>query len=151
MNSVSEPCMDHAAMKRVEGTELREDLLVGIPELDEDHRRFLSLADHLESALARRADRAEIQRLMSAIVDDAVQHFENEERLFAQIEYPDAGFHAAKHAQLIGELTRQKEQLDGAELSAKWFQKAFNIRYLLMDHLLEEDMKYRDFVRDRRE
>ena len=70
-------------------------LSVGIPEIDEDHRRFARLVNELNRSIVDRAELAEVRRRLQVIIADAVQHFAHEERLFKEWMYPDAESHAA--------------------------------------------------------
>lgn len=140
--------MSVVAMKPVDRTGWNDDLSVGIPEIDEDHRRFIGLINDLDRALNMRKDKPEIQRLMNLIIEDAVQHFQHEEQLFAKFGYPDARYHAGMHDQIVGELMKIKRQFDTLNFGVEWVGKGIEIRDLLIDHLLENDIKYCDFLRN---
>ena len=43
----------------------------------------------------------EIRHRLQMIIDDAVQHFAHEERLFKEWQYPDSQSHAAIHAEIV--------------------------------------------------
>jgi hemerythrin-like metal-binding protein len=143
--------MGIAEKKSTDSTGWSSDLSVGIPELDEEHRCFFSMTNDLDQALNQRKDKPEIQRIMKLMVEDAIRHFEHEERLFTKYGYPNTMFHAGMHAQIVSELMKIEAQFDAADFSVEWTGKGMQIQDLLMSHLLEADMKYRDFFRDRRQ
>jgi len=51
-------------------------------------------------SVADRMAVAEVKKRMQDLVDDAVEHFAHEERLFKEWRYPHADEHARMHAQL---------------------------------------------------
>lgn len=124
-----------------------ENLSVGIPEIDNEHRAFISLVNALNQAIADRMELPEIQKRMHTILEDAAQHFTLEERLFEQWHYPDASEHAKKHAQLLRELKSIMSRFDSVSVEYEWIAAGLKVKDLLVDHLLIEDMKYRDYCR----
>jgi hemerythrin len=123
-------------------------LSVGIPEIDYEHRLFFSRVNDLDMALFARKNKTEIQRLMDVLIADAIMHFEHEERLFVQYQYPDLTLHISGHAQIVDELMKIKLQFSMTAFGTEWIGKSTQIRDLLINHLLKADMKYRDFFRD---
>jgi hemerythrin-like metal-binding protein len=69
-------------------------LSVGIPEIDEDHKEFASLINELNRSIVDRANVVEIRHRLQRIIDDAVQHFAHEERLFKEWQYANSEGHA---------------------------------------------------------
>ena len=143
--------MSSAQINQVAREERHDDLSAGIPEIDEAHRRFISMVNALDHALNARKHQREIQRIMNLLIEEALQHFRHEERLFAQYGYPDAMYHAGMHAKIMRELVIVKQQFDTAGFSEDWIGDGLQIRQLLMDHLLEEDMKYRGLLQSHRQ
>jgi len=121
-----------------------ESLSVGIPEIDEDHQRFISLINDLNQAIVSRQTKAEIGRLLKLLVVDARSHFDFEERLFEEYRYPDARRHSESHAQIMNRILAETVEFSNAEWSPAWIEKGLLIKNLLLAHLLEDDMDYRD-------
>jgi len=71
--------------------------------------------------------------------------------LLAQWQYPQRAAHATKHAELTAQLDRVMKEFERADVSFTWALKGLYIKQLLVDHLLQEDMKYRDFLRSRKD
>ena len=143
--------MDHTnAMKPAIWTiHWNEDLSVGIPEIDQEHQRFISLVNDLNYAIAEREEKAEVERRLRLVVADATTHFEHEERLFAEYGYPDAERHAELHAELNRQLLHILGEFRQSQSSYHWIERGLLIKRLLVEHLLEEDMKYREFMEPR--
>ncbi len=121
-------------------------LSVGIPEVDREHQRFLSLVNDLVAFVAERKAKAEIERQMRLVLADAISHFENEERLFLEFGYPEATRHALLHKQIRNRLIRMVDEIKATDLNSTWVDKALHLRQLLVDHLLQEDIKYRGYL-----
>ena len=131
------------------GWELKwSDLLtVGVPQMDEEHKKFISQVNELTKAVVDCSDKATIRRLMDSMLAEAASHFRNEEQLLLDWKYPDRAVHAAKHVQLTVQLDRVKREFETPAISFMGALKGLQINQLLIDHLLKEDMKYRDFLR----
>jgi hemerythrin len=124
-----------------------DSLSVGVPEMDQDHRQFFARVNALNKAIADRADKAKVQRLMDLMLMEAAHHFWHEQRLLTKRNYPDAKVHSEKHAQVTAEFYRLMQEFQEVDARQVWERKGLQIRQLLVDHLLAEDMKYRDFLR----
>lgn len=115
---------------------------VGIPEIDEDHKQFASLINDLNRSIVDRVEVAEIRHRLQLIIDDAVQHFVHEERLFKEWQYADSESHAGLHAQTIDAMRRIFLGVDNAHLEGQWIEAGLEIKAMLIDHILMEDVKY---------
>ena len=122
-----------------------ESLSVCIPEIDSEHRRFIRLVNDLNEAIVDRLDRAELQKRMQYILDDAAEHFAHEEAFFKEWHYPNAEGHALKHAAIIQALNDIMGQFKRDSTMYDWVAAGLKIKEVLIEHILTEDMKYRDF------
>lgn len=122
-----------------------DELSVGIPRIDEEHRRFLRLIDQLNAAISGRASKARVERLLDDIYLDVKSHFANEERMFAERGFPEAARHAQIHSGLLVQIHAALQDLHETEWSRFWVETGLAVKKLLLDHLLEEDLRYRDY------
>jgi hemerythrin len=58
-----------------------------------------------------------------------------------------SGAHIAKHAELTAQFERVIKEFAETDISFVWALKGLHVKQLLVEHLLKEDMKYRDFLR----
>jgi len=123
----------------------RDKLSVGIDEIDAEHRHFIELINDLNRAILDRMDLTEIRHRMQLILDDAAQHFAHEETLFAAWHYPDADEHAKYHRQATAAFQKVMASLSYQHNQAEWIEAGLKVKQLLVEHLIKEDMKYRDF------
>jgi hemerythrin-like metal-binding protein len=112
-----------------------------IPEIDAEHQRFIQLVNELNEAIIGRMNKKEIKSRMRAILDDAAMHFAHEEAVFKEWGYPDA----EEHAQIISFLNEIMESVDHGKMAHGWLEAGLEMKQVLIQHILNEDMKYRDY------
>jgi len=122
-------------------------LSVGVPEMDEEHRQFIARVNELNKAIIESEDKATVERLMDLMLMEATHHFWHEQELLERWKYPEAEAHAAKHAELTAQFARVMKEIEASDISFVWASKGLLFKQLLVEHLLREDMKYRDFLR----
>lgn len=122
-------------------------LSVGVPEIDEEHQEFMARVNELNQAIVECRDKPTVERLLDLILMEAAHHFWHEQQLLAKWKYPQRAAHARKHAQLTAEFERVMKEFERSDVSFTWALKGLHIKQLLVDHLLQEDMKFRDFLR----
>ncbi len=127
--------------------EWSEALSVGIPEIDAEHQHFIMLVNQLNEAIIERMDMEEIKKRMQLILDDALVHFAHEETLFREWGYPDADKHATRHAQIMKALSEIMGGFERGGVDYEWIEAGLKVKEALIGHLLNEDMKYRDYRR----
>ncbi len=120
-------------------------LSVCIPEIDAEHQHFIRLVNELNEAIIRRMDVEEIKKRMQAILDDAVAHFAHEEILFKEWRYPEAEEHAKKHAHIVLAMNGIMAGFVRGGVEYEWIEAGLKVKETLIEHLLSEDMKYRDY------
>lgn len=125
--------------------EWNDALSVCIPEIDAEHQQFIRLVNELNGAIIGRMDLEEIKKRMQAILDDAVAHFAHEEALFKEWRYPEAEEHAKKHAQIVLAMNRIMAGFVRGGVEYEWIEAGLKVKETLIEHLLSEDMKYRDY------
>ncbi len=116
-----------------------------IPEIDVEHQRFIRLVNELNEAIITRMGVEEIQERMQAILDDAAAHFTHEELLFREWGYPGASGHAEKHEEIMRALREIMGRFEHGGTEYEWIEAGLQVKQALIDHLLTEDMKYRDY------
>ena len=79
-------------MDKIEWT---DDFLIGIPEVDMQHRSLISSLNKLVSKYEQNP--GEIKDMIDFLVDYVLLHFDTEERLMEQYEYPDIDEHIEEH------------------------------------------------------
>ncbi|TXT25030.1 MAG: sensory transduction histidine kinase [Gallionellaceae bacterium] len=124
-----------------------DELSVDNTEMDTEHRRFIALVNSLNEAILWRMELKQIKERMQAIVDDAMEHFAHEEALLKEWGHPDAEEHAKIHAQILADINEIMGRFGRDESEYAWIEAGLKLKHMLIEHLLTEDMKYRDFRR----
>lgn len=133
----------------------RDEWCMGIPALDDDHRRLVTLVnallasqlgtehDHGITADHREPDTIESAPLarFEALLEHLRRHFEREEALMLSIDYDDFQTHKCEHSLQLAELTelRRQESRDHGDFfsqeSLQW------IKRWCFDHFVAEDRR----------
>ncbi len=124
-------------------------LSVDVPEMDAEHRQFIARVNELNQAIIESEDKATVARAMDLMLMEAAHHFAHEEELLARWKYPETAAHIAKHAELTAQFQRVMKEFAQTDISFVWAVKGLQFKQLLVEHLLKEDFKYRDFLRAR--
>jgi hemerythrin-like metal-binding protein len=119
---------------------------VGLPEIDEDHKRFIALVDDFNKSIAVRTAITEVRKRLQDIVDDAVRHFAYEENLLNEWRYPGADEHARIHAQLVTVLQEILAKI-ASGYDAEWVEAGLKIKEVLIHHIRTEDIRFAQFYR----
>ena len=121
-------------------------LSVGVAEMDEEHRQFIARVNELNKAIIECESKATVERLLDLMLMEATHHFWHEQELLARWNYPDTAAHTATHVELTAQFARVMKEIEESEISFVWASKGLRLKQLLVEHLLKEDMKYRDFL-----
>jgi hemerythrin-like metal-binding protein len=123
---------------------------VGIPEIDEDHQNFIVLINDLNRSISDRMTPVEIIKRLEIIIDDTTRHFDQEEKLFFEWKYPDVSGHAHIHSSILASLQILKKKFIPYGQDSGWVDAGVQIKKILLDHILKEDMKYADYYHNHR-
>jgi hemerythrin len=116
----------------------RQDWVLGLKEIDEQHRRLVETVNNLSTLYLKlinnnksdNTTRVKLTGRLNLLYGDFEQHFRDEEKLMREVAYPHYKSHAHAHIMLLAELksyckriTSQDEALDiGTLYSLKtWF------------------------------
>jgi hemerythrin-like metal-binding protein len=120
---------------------------VGIPEIDEDHKRFILLINELNRSIAERMKSTEIHKRLQHLIEDTERHFGREEIFFLDWGYPNAEGHASSHKQVLSSLKKIQDSFMPYGLDAEWLDAALVIKNMLISHILTEDMQYANYFK----
>ena len=80
--------------------------------MDADHKELAELFRQLRDALDSGAGKASCTKVLDHIIGHTRAHFELEQRLMSQYQYPKTEQHAAEHAMLIRQALDYRESFD---------------------------------------
>ncbi len=133
-------------------TQIRWDdsLLIGIPEIDQQHKSLVKIINSLLQAIAEGQSEKKIDDLLSWLREYTVLHFNAEEEFMKKIGYPKLGQHSQEHAHLKEKVKGyqyarfRSEDLSQGEIKimlSEW----------LLKHILENDFDIKAFLQSTEE
>jgi hemerythrin-like metal-binding protein len=84
--------------------EWRDELQVGIPEVDDEHRALVDLINRLYAQLKAGQSPATIVDFLGELYASVARHFANEEEIMKSHEHVYLEEHAAEHKQLLDDI-----------------------------------------------
>ena len=93
------------------GVSWREDLSLGVEQIDSQHKELLARFDMLLAACKQGKGSEEVLHLLSFLDEYVVQHFGDEELLQRQSNFPGFESHHQEHQAFIGRLAELKKRM----------------------------------------
>jgi len=118
---------------------------VGINAIDDEHRGLVILINKFSAALASGSGKLEIASVFEKLLEYTVTHFQNEENLMQNYNYPELGAHMIEHRKLtkeVMEFNKGKEYVfpgNIVEFLNSW----------LINHIMETDKKVGAFLNEK--
>ena len=134
---------------RIWDLEWSDKLSVGLSDIDQKHQRFIELINELNRAIVDRMELDDIRVRLQRLYDFAAQEFLDEDEQLKQLEYPEAAIHSEEHRFIVDDFHNTLGDLGGSNLMYLWIEAALKLKAQLINHFLNEDMKFRDYCRSR--
>lgn len=111
----------------------RDELALGVPAIDDQHKELLNRFDQLLTACKQGKGSEELQHLLGFLDDYVLLHFRDEELLQQQSSFPDAVGHRREHQAFVARLQELKQRVstDGG---------------VLVDHVLDANKMLLDWL-----
>lgn len=93
------------------GIAWREDLAIGVEQIDDQHKELLSRFDLLLTACKMGKGSEEVKRLLAFLDDYVVSHFRDEEKLQQQSGFPGYEEHHREHEAFIERLAELRGRM----------------------------------------
>ncbi len=121
---------------------------VGVKEMDEQHKKLIGMINRLIKEQKILTDPQTIADLLTEMTDYAQVHFRAEEYLMAEYDYPQKDKQEQQHQAFINKTIAF---YSAAELGPNILSTALLdfLRIWLVEHILEQDMKYKDFFKSK--
>ncbi|MDP1633714.1 MAG: bacteriohemerythrin, partial [Gallionellaceae bacterium] len=85
--------------------------LVGVAEIDEQHRNLVYLVNRLSEAVKKDESLEAVMQMFDELLVATTHHFETESRYMDAHHYPEREEHEQEHARLVSEALHMKSQL----------------------------------------
>lgn len=125
-----------------------EDLSVGNPLLDDQHREMAGLLNTLFHHHRHGGRAPDCPRLLAHLRDLLRVHMENEETILARHRSPNLAEHQQDHRRIASELADLATTLPAMPRTAAELALAAAVRRIIIEHILVRDMVDRDYLRE---
>jgi hemerythrin len=119
--------------------EWRDEYCTGDSTVDEQHQYLFKLADSLGVTGA-----SECKPIIIELYEYTRVHFKAEEEIMAEFKYPSLEDHKKLHKNLVSSLNDLSEQFNDSEKSRDDLAEIFG--NWIINHILNEDLRFADFV-----
>jgi hemerythrin len=127
----------------------KDSLLVGVPQIDNQHRKLVEAIDKLMDACNMGKGRDEIAQTLRFTISYTQEHFRDEENLQQRFAYPAINAHKRLHAQLIMNINEISKEFDrtgpNIGLTAKLNKTLVE---WLINHISVEDKKLGEHIQN---
>ncbi len=126
----------------------RDVYATGINVLDNEHKKLIEQINIVYTAIRDKKGSEVVNDVLAALEQYTIDHFQHEEKLLTEFQYPDLEEHLAKHKELFEALRLKKEQAaaDPDKMAAELLKF---MREWLMNHILVTDKAYGNFLESR--
>ncbi|MDP7547800.1 MAG: bacteriohemerythrin [Alphaproteobacteria bacterium] len=124
-----------------------DDFKIGEAEIDKEHWGLFALINELGDRRAQGAIQASIESTIEALVDYIDVHFEHEERLLQEANYPGLEAHKKLHAALSRQVNEFRDDFLRAPEAFDHDEFMAFLSNWLSEHIIIEDMEYAAFLK----
>ncbi len=118
---------------------------IGIPEIDEQHKKLLSFAENLYQNIILNKNNYVISKSIDFLIDYTDTHFKSEEKMMLESGYQDYNQHIEIHNSLLNDVKKYVGQLDNdTPIIIDEFQKF--LKNWIIEHILTTDRKFGAFI-----
>ncbi len=122
-----------------------ESLMVGIAEIDRQHKLLVDIVNELYYEAGQNSDHKMLGRILQGLVEYTKTHFTYEEGLLAMHGYPDLGPHQVKHKKLVARIMEFQGRVTANDEAVLEELLQF-LKNWLASHIQGTDKKYVPFL-----
>ncbi len=128
--------------------EWNEQLDIGVETVDTHHKKLVSMVNSLHEAMQQGQSKEVLGKILHALIVYTEKHFEYEEDLFKQYNYPGYKDHKLEHDELTKQVKTLNEQFNIGSVSISIEVMKF-LKNWLSDHIIESDHLAFDFLKEK--
>ena len=120
---------------------------VGNSEIDEQHKKLVDMVNELSESINKYHgdEKLLINHLLDELFEYTSFHFSSEEEAMRKSSFPELDNHIQIHKDLVNQLVEKRERLLNSGV-VTILEMAVFLEDWLVDHILYEDMKYKEYV-----
>ena len=130
--------------------EWSEEMSVGVPEIDKQHRKMISIINKVFNALPYVADIEVIKEAINELLQYASIHFATEEKYMTECNYKELDAHVMEHKTYIQTINKFNLELDNGERTV--LDIALELNNFLIGwwstHIMDTDKKYSTAIKE---
>lgn len=123
-----------------------DELSVGVPSIDDQHKKMLSLLNQLHDGMMAGRDKITLGDTLKQLITATAIHFKYEEDMLARVGYPDEPAHRIEHATLTRQIHDIRRQYETVGPSAMTIPVMSFLKSWLVAHISGSDMRYRTYL-----
>ncbi len=124
------------------------ELETGISEIDQQHRKLVSLVNRLYRAIKSGEGNEVLGEILNELVAYTDYHFKTEEYYFDKFGYPEGALHKEIHRKLTAQVLSFKEKFERGEATLSYDLLNF-LKDWLVNHIGKTDKKYAPFLQEK--
>ena len=117
---------------------------VDFPQIDAEHHTLFDLINEFHDKCAGGDPHPDSLAVLSKLIAYAEEHFSHEEGLMQANAYPRLEHHREQHAALVNAIFKLNERFAANPIALDAGTRNF-LQHWLLDHILKDDMDFRDF------
>lgn len=118
---------------------------IGHDLIDNEHEGLFRLVNAFHSAWQENNDRQFIAAVLTKLIAYAEEHFQHEEAVMAEAGYPLLETHHQIHEQMVESIFKLRQAYEKGSLQLEITTMKF-VKNWLVEHILENDYQFRDFL-----
>lgn len=125
------------------------ELAIGIDEIDNEHMKWIAYINALHSGVEEGKEKEVLEILLNDIITFSGTHFEHEEAMFLETNYPDAAHHIQLHKDYLIELATLKQRLISEQANVLTYDVMLSLKTWLINHVQDVDRQYVSYINER--
>ena len=125
-----------------------DDFVIGIKTIDTQHKGLVEEINNLHIAMKEGRGKEVINSIVNKLVDYAGKHFNTEENIFDDYDYPDTKAHKEEHKNFVTKVLGYKEKIASGQLLISVDVMNF-LKDWLVNHILKSDKKYGPYLKSK--
>ncbi|MDP2848764.1 MAG: bacteriohemerythrin [Humidesulfovibrio sp.] len=120
-------------------------LETGVPEIDDQHKKLIEIANNVIAAVREKLGTLGVDEFVQELREYTIVHFREEEERMEKLRYPEHGAHHTEHERLKHQVKLWQRELYHQERVTVDEVREF-LRGWLIDHILQSDMAFKDWL-----
>jgi methyl-accepting chemotaxis protein len=122
---------------------------VSVPEMDDQHKRIISMINDLNQAIGSEKGRTALQDALNGLVAYTEEHFRSEEKLLRDAGYPEFNLHKPLHEAFVAKAVAFRGESESGKAMVGTEIIIF-LKDWLVNHIMLQDKKYGPWVNKKR-